>query len=420
MLTVTHPDSSNRPFYGGSRLLRGQRWGQPTVLVVYPDLAIQWPLDIGDNGLVTLTGPALSDAPAEEIFRLATRGDARDTDQIHTEAEAPPVRLAYLDPPYNSGRHFGAYADAMDRQEWVAMITQTLQSIRLVMRRDGSVWLQIDGQVEHLVRLAMDEVFGPANYVGTITWQRKERAAFLHSHMASVSDRIVVYAMDRRVLKPLTYGTTDAGRRTPVHHNGNSRTTLSFPARSVELPGSDRLIPAGAMTSRAVASDLLDDIEVVSGVNADAFRMTGSFRWGQATIESMHVEAAEDGRTAFIAPKLPLRPSFVGAVAKGKPIKDMWSFHIDGAPTNEEARAEQEELFGPGRSFPTPKPVRLLQRIVACATEPGDLVLDPFMGSGTTLVAAGRLGRGWAGIEKAQATIDSWTLPRLAAEGLLA
>ncbi|MEW1982450.1 site-specific DNA-methyltransferase [Citricoccus sp. NPDC079358] len=125
--------------------------------------------------------------------------------------------------------------------------------------------------------------------------------------------------------------------------------------------------------------------------------MTGSFRWGQATIESMHVEAAADGRTAFIAPKLPLHPSFVGAVAKGKPIKDMWSFHIDGAPTNEEAGAEQEELFGPGGSFPTPKLVRLLERIVACATEPGNLVLDPFAGSGTTLVAAGRMGRGYAG-----------------------
>ncbi|MEW1982449.1 DNA methyltransferase [Citricoccus sp. NPDC079358] len=136
---------------------------------------------------MTLTGPALSDAPADEIFRLATRGDARDTDQILTEAGAPPARLAYLDPPYNSGRHFGSYSDAMDRQEWVAMITQTLQSVRSVMRLDGSVWLQIDGQVEHLVRLTMDEVFGPGNNIGSITWQRKERAAFLHAQMATVT-----------------------------------------------------------------------------------------------------------------------------------------------------------------------------------------------------------------------------------------
>lgn len=151
---------------------------------------------------MTLTGPALSDAPADEIFRLATRGDARDTDQILTEAGAPPARLAYLDPPYNTGKHFGAYADAMDRQEWVAMITQTVQSVRSVMRLDGSVWLQIDGQVEHLVRLAMDEVFGPGNNIGSITWQRKERAAFLHAQMATVTDRIVVYAMNRENTPP--------------------------------------------------------------------------------------------------------------------------------------------------------------------------------------------------------------------------
>ncbi|MEO9248087.1 site-specific DNA-methyltransferase [Citricoccus nitrophenolicus] len=90
----------------------------------------------------------------------------------------------------------------------------------------------------------------------------------------------------------------------------------------------------------------------------------------------------------------------------------------DGAPTNEEARAEQEQIFGPGCSFPTPKPLRLMERIIGSATEPGDVVLDPFAGSGTSLVAAGRLGRGYAGIEMAQSTIDTWAFPRLVVEGL--
>lgn len=356
--------------------------------------------------------------PNASPIRMLACGRAEDTARILADHAVPAVRLAYLDPPYNTGKDFGAYNDAMDRQEWVAMIHQTLESVRQVMREDGSVWVQVDGQVDHLVRLAMDEVFGPQNYVGAITWQRKERAAFLHAQMATVSDRIIVYAMNREKMPALTYGTTDAGRRVPVHHNGNSRTVLSFPAGSVQLPGGDRTIKAGAQDSRSVASELLDDIEVVNGVNVNDFRMTGSFRWGQASIESKHAEAVADGQVAFLAPRQPLRPSYVGSVAKGKPVKDLWSFHIDGAPTNEEARTEQEQIFGPGCSFPTPKPLRLLERIIGCSTDPGDVVLDAYAGSGTTAVAAGRLGRGYAAIELEQKTIDNWTLPRLAAENL--
>ncbi|XKH58629.1 site-specific DNA-methyltransferase (plasmid) [Citricoccus nitrophenolicus] len=366
----------------------------------------------------TVTDPLPGQGGPDGIVRVLAQGRAEDTAEILAAHDVPPVRLVYLDPPYNTGRDFGAYQDAMDRQEWVAMIHQTLESVRKVMREDGSIWVQVDGQVDHLVRLAMDEVFGPQNYVGAITWQRKERAAFLHAQMATVSDRIIVYAKNREKMPALTYGTTDAGRRVPVHHNGNSRTVLSFPAGSVQLPGEDRTIPAGAHDTRSVASELLDDIHVINGVNSTEFRMTGSFRWGQASIESMHTEAQADGRTAFIAPRQPLRPSFVGTVTKGKPVKDLWSFHTDGAPTNEEARAEQEEIFGPGCSFPTPKPVRLVERIVACSTDPGDIVLDSYAGSGTTPVAAGRLGRGYVAIELEQKTIDNWTLPRLAAEGL--
>lgn len=351
-------------------------------------------------------------------YRLLAVGDARDAHSILTGAGAPPVRCAYLDPPYNTGQDFGAYRDAMSRQAWLAMLQGTFEAVHPLIRADGSIWVHVDSSADHLVRLALDETFGPANHVGTIIWQRKERAAFMHSQLATVTDRIIVYARDRAQMPPLVYGATEAGRRVPVHHNGNAPGVLSFPAGSVDLPGGDRIIPAGAHNTRAVISDLLDDVQVAGGVNANRFRMTGSFRWGQASIEGMAEQAALDGRAAFIAPRSPLRPSYVGTVTKGKPVRDLWSFHLDGAPTNEEARGEQEEMFGPGRSFPTPKPVRLLERIIGCATDPGDLVLDPFAGSGTTLVAAGRLGRGFAGIELHESTVASWTLPRLAAAGL--
>lgn len=362
----------------------------------------------------------MSTAPAEPALTtgLIAIGDATDADQILATEQAGEVRCVYMDPPYNTGRDFGAYNDRRAQDEWLELIRGAAVAAHRVLRQDGSIWVHVDGSNDHLVRVVLDEIFGPQNAIGVITWQRKERAAFLHAQIATVTDKIIVYARNRAVMPPLVYGTTEAGRRVPVHHNGNGVSELCFPARSVSLPGGDRTIEAGDHSSRSVATTLLDPIQVVDGVNAAPFRMTGSFRWGQASIESMHLEAAAEDRPAFIAPRTPLRPSFTGTVQKGKPVKDLWSFHTDGAPTNEEARAEQEAAFGPGCSFPTPKPVRLLERIIACATDPGDLVLDPFAGSGTTLVAAGRLGRRFVGIELSAQTVQDWIAPRLAAEQL--
>lgn len=327
------------------------------------------------------------------------------------------VKMAYLDPPYNTGRKFGQYSDSYPLAAWLVMMRSTLEGVHTALREDGSVWIHLDDQHIHRVRVMMDELFGGKNYVGTIIWEKKNRASFLHAQLADVTDHILIYAKDRPKMAPLVHSATETGKRIPVHNKGNRVSELTFPAGSVSFNFTDRTIPAGPMNTPTITSDLLDDLVVVDGVNANAFRMTGPFRYGQEGIDKM---ADNGGGPAFIAPKPMIRPSYLSVESKGKVLTNLQSFRVNGAPTNEDAKAESEAIFGTaaGLSFDTPKPEALLERFIMAATAAGDTVLDPFAGSGTTLAVAQKTGRNWVGVELNTETVEQFIVPRI--EGILA
>jgi adenine-specific DNA-methyltransferase len=325
------------------------------------------------------------------------------------------VKMAYLDPPYNTGRKFAQYSDSSPLKDWLAMLERTFTGVRDTLTEDGSIFVHLDDQYIHRVRCVMDDVFGDQNYVGTLIWEKKNRASFLHTQLADVTDHVLVYAKDKTKMAPLVHSATAVGKRIPVHNKGNKPSVLEFPAGSMTFNFTDRTIPAGNMDTPTIASDLLDDLIVENGTNKNAFRMSGPFRYGQDAVNKM-------GETpgAFIAPKPLLRPSFLSTEAKGKVLTNLQSFRVNGSPTNEDARAESEAIFGtgPAASFDTPKPEALLERLIAAATEPGDTVLDCFAGSGTTLAVAQKMGRNWIGVELSPKTIANFIAPRL--DGILA
>ncbi|MCU6479100.1 site-specific DNA-methyltransferase [Arthrobacter sp. A2-55] len=323
---------------------------------------------------------------------------------------AATAKLAYLDPPYNTGRRFSQYSDSAPVGEWLAMLEGTLQGVHAALRPDGSVWVHLDDQFVHRVRCLLDDIFGAKNYVGTVLWEKKNRASFTSAHLADVTDHILIYAKDKTLLAPFLHSSTEVGKRIPFHNKGNKPSILEFPTGSVAFNFTDRTVSAGPMNTATIDSELLDDVTVAGGVNAHPFRMTGPFRWGQAAVNKM---ADNGGQPAFICPQPVFRPSFLSQQAKGKVLTNLQSFRINGAPTNEDARAESETLFGAGTSFDTPKPEALLQRIIAAATRPGDTVLDPFAGSGTTLAVAQKLDRRWIGVERSEATVNAFILPRI-------
>lgn len=325
------------------------------------------------------------------------------------------VKMAYLDPPYNTGRKFAQYSDSSPLKDWLAMLERTLTGVRDTLTEDGSIFVHLDDRYIHRVRCIMDDIFGEQNYIGTLIWEKKNRASFLHAHLADVTDHILVYAKNKSKMAPLVHSATAVGKRIPVHNKGNKPSILEFPAGSVTFNFSDRTVPAGEMNTPTIESALLDDLIVENGTNKNAFRMSGPFRYGQDAVTKM-------GETpgAFIAPKPLLRPSFLSTEAKGKVLTNLQSFRVNGSPTNEDARAESEAIFGTkkGDDFDTPKPEALLERLIAAATKPGDRVLDCFAGSGTTLAVAQKMGRNWIGVELSPETIENFIAPRL--DGILA
>ena len=326
------------------------------------------------------------------------------------------VKMAYLDPPYNTGRKFGQYSDSSPIESCLAMMTAPITGVRQTLTEDGSIWVHLDDRFIHRIRTIMDEVYGAENYVGTIIWEKKNRASFLHAQLADVTDHVLIYAKNRTLMAPLVHSSTETGKRIPVHNKGNKPSVLEFPAGSVAFNFPDQTIAAAAMNTRTIDSELLDDLVVEGGVNAAAFRMSGPFRYGQEAVDNM---ADNGGTPAFLAPRPMLRPSYLSVESKGKVLTNLQSFRVNGAPTNEDARAESELIFGAedGAGFDTPKPERLLERFICAATEPGDIVFDPFAGSGTTLAVAQKSGRRWIGCELSPETVDKYIVPRL--EGIL-
>jgi adenine-specific DNA-methyltransferase len=208
------------------------------------------------------------------------------------------VKVAYLDPPYNTGRRYKHYLDKIDPFGWNTHLKELLAHVRRFLADDGSVWLQLNDSEQHRARLVLDEVFGPENFVATVIWVRTR--------------------MPRIGLKPF------ATRHDYIHVYRKS----------------------------------------------DAFRLPGR-----------------------------------GA----DPVEAIWSSEESGS--NELAAIESSRAFQ--ERFSTPKPEQLLRRMIELATEPGDLVLDCFAGSGTTPAVAHKLGRRWISVEVEPSTIRNFLKPRM-------
>ncbi len=292
------------------------------------------------------------------------------------------------------------------------MISDVASGVLPLLTADGSFWLHVNDRQLGAAQAACDSVFGRDRFVGTITWERTRRPSFIRGrHLASTTDFLLIYARDRRKLRPFTDGLTEVGKRVPVTHRGNTPTRLEFPAGSVRFNCPDGIYPAGDHSSPGITAELLEDVAVIGGMNASPLRLLLPSRYSRASVQRM----VEDG-AQFLIPKPPFRPSYLAAGGRAKVVSNVWSWRLDDRiPTNEDAHKDQ--LRSGISPFPYAKPVGLLRRILEVATEPGDSVLDPFGGSGTTAEAARLAGRAFVLIEQQSELIEHYVRPRLARAG---
>lgn len=318
-------------------------------------------------------------------------------------------KLAYADPPFNTGRSDrGPFPDERSDSEWASLIADVAAGVLPLLSEDGSFWLHVNDRQLGAAQAACDASLGRQRFVGTIAWERTRRPSYLPGRpLASTTDFLLIYAKDPKKLKPFTDGVTEVGKRVPVTHRGNALTQLEFPAHSVRFNCPDGVYPAGDHSSAGIQAELLKDVVVHEGINATPLSLRLPSRYSQATLQQM-VEAGAH----FLVPRPPFRPSYLAPGGKPKAASNLWSWRMDDRiPTNEDAYKEQRQAGL--QPFAYAKPVGLIKRIVELTTEEGDRVLDPFGGSGTTAAAARQTGRHYVLIEEQLGVIENFIDPRL-------
>lgn len=302
------------------------------------------------------------------------------------------VKLVYVDPPFNTGKSFMQYDDAIAHSMWLSMMRERLVRVRDLLCEDGSVWVHVDDAEMAYTRVLMDEVFGRGNFLATIVWQ-KRRSREGRSAFSSSQDYIVVYGMKPgsswKTVRNLLPGDVSAytnpdkdprgaWKSVPMSAQGyrpNQMYPITTPTGRVHLP------PAGGCWrhSEPVFLDLVADGRIYWPKNGD-----GKPRKKRYLTEE-----------------------------KGLVPHTLWL--ADEVGDNAEGKREIQSLFPGVEPFATPKPERLLERVIHIATDPGDIVLDCFAGSGTTAAVAHKMGRRWVTVERSPTTVADFTQPRLSA-----
>ncbi len=337
--------------------------------------------------------------PDEERAKdnLLIRGDALNALTALTRLPefaseyAGKVKLAYIDPPFNTGQAFEHYDDGLEHSVWLTMMRDRLLQIKELLAPDGSVWVHLDDAEMAYCRVLMDEVFGRECFVTTIVWQkrysRENRAAFGSAH-----DYIIVYSpMGKERWKKV--------------RNRISRTEAKEYGNPNDDPrGLWRPIP---LTAQGFRKNQMYEIVAPNGTK---HKPPKGRCW--STVEAKFLELKDAGRI-YWGKEGTAQPQVIRYLDEDEGLVPMTWWPHEELGHSDEAKKQILELFPDSEAFDTPKPERLMERIIHIGSNPGDIVLDCFAGSGTTAAVAQKMGRRWITVEVSGETIDTFTAPRL-------
>ena len=309
---------------------------------------------------------------------MLIEGDNLDALKALLPYYAGQVKCIFIDPPYNTRSAFEHYDDNLEHSKWLSMMYPRLELLRELLAHDGSLWVTLDDNEAHYFKVMADEIFGRRNFIATVLWRKNYAPKSSARHLSVDHDYAFIYAKDGNVWRPNLMPRTDKQNKAYRNidndprglwrpNNLAARNFYSKGTYSITCP-SGRVISAPPKGSYWRVSE-----EKFREMDAD-----GRIWWGL------------DGNNVP-APKI-----YLSEVKQGITPQTWWSYEEVGH--TQDAKKEIVSLFGE-HVFDTPKPERLIHRILQIATQPGDLVLDSFLGSGTTAAVAHKIGRRWIGIE---------------------
>lgn len=287
------------------------------------------------------------------------------------------VKCVYIDPPYNTGSAFEHYDDNLEHSQWLSLMKPRLELLRNLLSEDGSLWISIDDDEQAYLKVLCDEIFGRNNFVCNVIWEKKYSPQNDAKWLSDSHDFIMVYAKIKETWRPNLLPRTEEMNARYKNPDNDPRGPWKPADFSVRTYNANCDYPITLPSGRVV--------------NPPASRAWVS---NKETFEKL----VADNRIWFGADgnNVPSKKKFLSEVKQGSVSKTIW--FRDEVGDNQEAKNEVKE-FNSKEVFATPKPERLIQRVLTLATNPGDLVLDSFLGSGTTAAVAHKMNRRYIGIE---------------------
>lgn len=291
------------------------------------------------------------------------------------------VKCVFIDPPYNTGSAFEHYEDGIEHSLWLNLISQRLKILKNLLTEDGVIWISIDDNEGHYLKVLCDEVFGRTNYRAYITWQRKYSVSNNFKGIASICDYILVYSKSDAFQNNLLPRSEESIKRY-INPDNDPR----GPWKAV-----DYLNQASPSQRKNLCYDIINPTtnEVIKNT-------TKAWKYDPAA-HKKHVDEKRIWWGLEGKNKAPALKLFLSEVRDGMTPHNWWPH--DEVGHTDEAKKESIAIFGQDMAFSTPKPERLIERIINLSTNTNDIVLDSFLGSGTTAAVAHKMNRRWIGVE---------------------
>ena len=343
------------------------------------------------------------------------------------------VRCVYIDPPYNTHSAFEHYDDSVEHSTWLSLMYPRLELLRDFLAEDGSIWISIDDREYASLKLICDEIFGLDCFVSNVSWQRTYSTRNDSKGIVNEVEHILVYSgrpdwrpnklprtveMDKKYKNPdndkISWKSADASAPGALTHQGMVYAIQQPITGELIYPPMGRCWTFGQSDMLAIMcgwceyelKDLHDEAKraEICGVSPEEVR-PGVM--GIVLSRSLE-ESKKQAQAVYKRGQWPV--FYLSKNGKGSIGRKIYLDSVGGKlPTNfwpyaevghtDEAKKEILKLFEGQSPFATPKPERLLRRVIALATNPGDLVLDSFLGSGTTAAVAQKMGRQYIGVE---------------------
>lgn len=291
------------------------------------------------------------------------------------------VKCIYIDPPYNNGEIFTHYSDRMNHDEWILSLKKRAKSMRRLLTDDGSFWVSIDDGGMHYLKVALDEIFGRENFVHTIVWEhrttRENRKVLSNNH-----EYILVYAKNYISFKRFR-------NKLPLTNEVLER----YKNPDDDLRGPWQSVSANVQAGHATSSQFYE----IVGPSGRIHTPPAGRCWiyskekmeSQISLNNIWFGKNGDG--------VPRVKKFLAVGDAGLTPSTLWLANEVG--TTDHAKKHLKKIFDCKSPFDTPKPESLIKRILHISTNPGDLVLDAYLGSGTTASVAHKMNRKYIGIE---------------------